>query len=129
MEKVGDELVYDVQWGKLENLDKQFICDFCFAIQDTVIKAILCRLEQAIEIYKPKWVFLGGGVGANVELRKALRKVLKGKGVKLGLPYSNKLYGDNAAMIGVSGYFKYLRGEFEDVEKIERRPRWKIGEK
>lgn len=124
----GDnEKVGEVQWGRLENLDRQYICDVCLAVQETVIKALIYRLEQAVEIYKPKWVFLGGGVGANVALRRALRKMLKKHGVKLGVPYSDKLYGDNAGMIGLVASFKLERSEFEDIEKVERQPRlrWK----
>lgn len=123
MEKGGDEIIENVQWGRLENLDKQYIYDFCLAIQDTVIKALLYRLGQAIEIYKPQWVFLGGGVGANKELRKQLRNFLKKQNIKLGVPYSEKLYGDNAAMIGLVAEFKFIQNEFELIEQIERKPR------
>lgn len=69
---------------------------------------------------------VGGGVVANVELRKRLRKLGKGFKISVHFPYSNKLTGDNAAMIGVAAYFKAQRGEFTEVDKIDRDPNLKI---
>lgn len=43
-------------------------------------------------------------------------------------PYNNRLCMDNAAMIGLVAYFKYIRGEYNtDINTIERKPRWEIG--
>jgi N6-L-threonylcarbamoyladenine synthase len=72
-------------------------------------------------------LFVGGGVSANIELRKRLRKLGKENGIDVHLPSSKKLYGDNAAMIGIAAYFKARRGEFIEVDKIDREPRMKIG--
>ena len=71
-------------------------------------------------------LLVGGGVAANVELRKRLRKLGKEFNIKIHFPYSNKLYGDNAAMIGIAAYFKAQRGEFIDSDKIDRNPNLKI---
>lgn len=74
-------------------------------------------------------LLVGGGVGANVELRKRIRKLCKGFNITPLFPYSQKLYGDNAAMIGVAAYFKTQRNEFEkDITKIERLPQIKVSE-
>ena len=69
---------------------------------------------------------MGGGVAANVEVRKRLRKLSKEFGIKALFPYSNSLYGDNAAMIGIAAYFKAQRGEFIEVNAIDRNPNAKI---
>ena len=45
---------------------------------------------------------------------------------RFDFPYSNKLYGDNAAMIGIAAYFKAQRGEFIEVNAIDRNPNAKI---
>ncbi len=74
----------------------------------------------------PQDLFVGGGVGANVGVRKRLRKLGKEFKMNVYFPYSNKLYGDNAAMIGIAAYFKYQRGEFSDPDKTDRNPRVKI---
>jgi len=41
-------------------------------------------------------------------------------------PYRKNLYGDNAAMIGIAAYFKYLKNNFTDTEYIDRQPDLKI---
>jgi tRNA A37 threonylcarbamoyltransferase TsaD len=49
--------------------------------------------------------------------------------IKTIFPYSQKLYGDNAAMVGVTAYLKSVRGEFEkDIDKVDRDPSVKIGQ-
>ena len=69
---------------------------------------------------------VGGGVSANIELRKRLRKLGKGTGIKVLFPYSEKLTGDNAAMIGIAAFFKAQRGEYSKVDKVDRSPNLKI---
>jgi N6-L-threonylcarbamoyladenine synthase len=72
--------------------------------------------------------FIGGGVAANVEIRKRLRKMGKENNLDVLFPYSTKLYGDNAAMIGIVACFKAKRKEFIDTEKIDRNPNLKVGQ-
>jgi tRNA A37 threonylcarbamoyltransferase TsaD len=69
---------------------------------------------------------VGGGVAANIEVRKKLRKISKSHGIKVHFPYTKKLTGDNAAMIGIAAYFKAKRGEFIDPDKIDRDPKLKL---
>jgi tRNA A37 threonylcarbamoyltransferase TsaD len=73
-------------------------------------------------------LLVGGGVSANIELRKRLRKLGNQTGIKVLFPYSKKLTGDNAAMIGVAAYFKAQRGEFTEADKIDRNPSAKISD-
>jgi N6-L-threonylcarbamoyladenine synthase len=73
-------------------------------------------------------LLVGGGVSANTELRKRLRKLGKETGIKVLFPYSKKLIGDNAAMIGIAAYFKAQRAEFTEVDKIDRKPNAKIND-
>ena len=70
-------------------------------------------------------LLVGGGVAANVDVRKRLREMGKKYGIRVLFPYSNKLTGDNAAMIGVVAYFKFQRKEFVDPSKIDRDPNLK----
>lgn len=76
--------------------------------------------------YEIRNLLVGGGVSANIELRKRLRKLGKETGVKVSFPYSKKLTGDNAAMIGLAAYFKFQRKEFTKPEEIDRKPNFKI---
>jgi N6-L-threonylcarbamoyladenine synthase len=77
-------------------------------------------------------ILAGGGVMANVRLRQMVRQVSKQHNITVCFPYSNKLYMDNAAMIGIPAYFKYKCGEFitkSDLDKVDRIPRAKIDKK
>jgi tRNA A37 threonylcarbamoyltransferase TsaD len=71
---------------------------------------------------------VGGGVSANMELRKRLRSLGKEYNIKVYFPYSQKLTGDNAAMIGVAASFKAQRDEFISPDKIDRNPNAKISD-
>jgi len=112
---------------KLKELEpdysRKFVEDFSASFQRAVINMLMRRSKRALEIYKPKMVLLGGGVISNVTIRDEVRKVAKDKGLKLYIPYSKKLYTDNAAMIGLVGWYKARRGEFwEDLSKLDRVP-------
>lgn len=77
------------------------------------------------------YLLFGGGVSANIELRKRLRIICNKYGIKLLVPYSKKLCTDNAAMVGVSAGFKFKRKEYlyeGSFGSIERLPRWKVDE-
>jgi N6-L-threonylcarbamoyladenine synthase len=76
--------------------------------------------------FEIKYLLVGGGVSANIELRKRLRKLGKETGIKIHFPYSKKLTGDNASMIGIAAYFKAQRGEFISHDKIDRNPNLKL---
>jgi N6-L-threonylcarbamoyladenine synthase len=79
--------------------------------------------------YPTENIFAGGGVMANLTLRKMLRKLAQKFDIKILFPYSKKLYGDNAAMIGVAAYFKLKRKEFlrpNELDKVDRLPRAKV---
>lgn len=102
---------------------KQFIADFAAGFQAAVIKMLMRRLKRAIEQYQPKIILLGGGVVSNVEIRKATRKTVASYGLRVKIPYNKKLFTDNAAMIGVTAWYKAQRGEFwENLETLDRKP-------
>jgi N6-L-threonylcarbamoyladenine synthase len=73
-------------------------------------------------------LLVGGGVSANVELKKRLRKLGKESGIVTHFPYSKKLTGDNAAMVGFAAYFKSQREKFISPDIIDRDPNLKINE-
>lgn len=71
----------------------------------------------------PSALLVGGGVAVNIEVRKRLRKLGKEFDIKVHFPYSNKLYGDNAAMIGVAAF---LNPKYVSPTKINRNPRLRL---
>jgi len=109
-------------------LTKEKIIDLASCFQDVAFTHLI-RITSFV-ILDSKFhfhsLFTGGGVSANLELRKRLRKLGKNTEIKVLFPYSKRLTGDNAAMIGVAAYFKALRGEFIEAGKIDRNPSAKI---
>ncbi len=102
---------------------RQFIADFAASFEKAVITMLMRRLERAIRQYKPKMILLGGGVVSNTAIRAAARKKARECGLRVVIPYSKKLFTDNAAMIGVSAWHQAQRGDFvEDLEKLDRQP-------
>jgi len=94
------------------------------SFQDAVFDSLLIKFKKAIEFYKPKTLLASGGVLANMELRKRLRKLAKEMKTPIFMPMKKEFNTDNAAMIGVVGYYKALRNEFvEDKEELDRNPR------
>jgi N6-L-threonylcarbamoyladenine synthase len=107
----------------LGQLDKQQTEDFAASFQAAVLKMLMRRFKRAIELYAPKSVLLGGGVVSNVVIRNETRKVARKYGLKVHIPYNQKLITDNAAMIGVAGWYQAMRGEFvEDLDALDRQP-------
>lgn len=109
-------------------LTKKQIVNLAACFQDVAFKHLIRIVSFIISNieYPISDLLVGGGVAANVEVRKRLRKMAKETGVKVHFPYSKKLYGDNAAMIGVAAYFKSQRKEFIDPGIIDRNPNAKI---
>lgn len=109
---------------------KRFTADFAASFQAAVLKMLIRRFKLAIELYHPKMVLLGGGVVSNVVIRAEARKVARGYGLPAGQaglkvfsPYTQKLYSDNAGMIGVCAYFQAMRGEFvKNFDDLDRKP-------
>lgn len=87
--------------------------DLCASLQATIIDVLLIKLKKAVKQTGIKEIAIGGGVSANSGLRDAIEKLGRDWGLKTYLP-KRKFTTDNAAMIAMSGYFKYHLGEFTD---------------
>jgi len=111
-------------------LTKEKIYNLAVCFQDVAFTHLIRVCSHAINNSKftINNLLVGGGVSANVELRKRLRKMCKKSKIEVFFPYSKKLTGDNAAMIGVAAYFKAMRNEFIEPEKIDRNPNAKIND-
>lgn len=89
------------------------LADICASVQHTLIDILLEKLKLAIQEIGIKNVAIGGGVSANSELRKRIGALEKSLGCKTFIP-KFEYTTDNAAMIGIVGYRKYLNGNFTD---------------
>jgi N6-L-threonylcarbamoyladenine synthase len=100
-----------------EKLDPQFaennIKDICASVQYTIIKMLLNKLQKAAKELNIKHIGIAGGVSANSGLRKALQEMGDKNDWQVYIP-KFEYCTDNAAMIGITAYYKYLAGEFAD---------------
>jgi N6-L-threonylcarbamoyladenine synthase len=97
--------------------DPQFIetnkADLCASIQATIVTILLDKLKKASELTGIHEIAIAGGVSANSSLRQSLLDACELWGWKVFIPklaYST----DNAAMIAITGYYKYLKKDFSD---------------
>lgn len=107
--------------------EKEWVYDFCRGFLNAIIESLVIKLDLAIQKYpNVKSVFVGGGVFNSEEILRDIGKVVRSYG--LNYIYSAKEYrGDNAAIIGLVGYYKVLSGEvlkkIDEIKKIDREPR------
>ncbi len=87
--------------------------DICASIQHTIIEILMDKLKQASEQTGIKRIAIAGGVSANSELRKVLTNLKNELDWQIFIP-KFEYCTDNAAMIAVTGYYKYLRSEFSE---------------
>lgn len=95
--------------------------DLCASIQNTIIDILMEKLELASKQTGIKQIALAGGVSANSGLRNALIEKAKKNGWETYIP-EFKFTTDNAAMIAITGYYKYLNKDFttQDIAPVAR---------
>lgn len=84
--------------------------DLCASLQKTVVDVLMAQLRKATKDLNINEVAVAGGVSANSGLRAAFEDHAKRFGWKIHIPKFGYTT-DNAAMVAMSGYFKYLDGE------------------
>ncbi len=89
--------------------------DLAASIQKAIIDKLVTKLRRATRETGIKTVALGGGVAANSGLRNRLIQIAEKEHWKLFLP-KRKFTTDNAAMIGIVGYFKFLKKDFAPLD-------------
>lgn len=100
------------------------LVDLSASYQKAVFDTLIRKYKLAIEKYQPKTLLASGGVMSNMALRKELRDLAKVFHLPIFMPFNKILNTDNAAMIGVAGYYKALRNEYvEKIEELDRNPR------
>lgn len=118
-------ILYFIQKQTKENPNfiKDHLADICASVQGTIIKILMQKLVKAAKETGIKDVGISGGVSANRGLREALIRIGNIKGWKTFIPHISYCT-DNAGMIGIAGYYKYLAGQFasQDLEPLARMP-------
>jgi len=87
------------------------IPDLCASLQNVIVSILIEKLIKASIETGISEIGIAGGVSANSGLREAIKKEAQKRQWNLFLP-ELRYTTDNAAMIGITGYFKYFRGEF-----------------
>ncbi len=93
------------------NFIKEHLNDICASIQYTIIGILLDKLKLATKHTGLSHIAIGGGVSANSGIRQMLKDGERKFGWSTYLP-KFEYTTDNAAMIAIVGYFKYLDGDY-----------------
>lgn len=101
--------------------DPEFIAksldDICASIQHTIVEVLISKLQKAVEQTGIKTIALAGGVSANSALRALIRSKKESDGWDVFIP-PFEYCTDNAAMIALSGYYRYMDVQFDSQEII-----------
>ena len=90
--------------------------DLAASLEATVVDILMDKLRKAAKQYKINEVAVAGGVSANNGLRNAFREHAEKYGWKIFIPKFSYTT-DNAAMIAITGYFKYQDKDFCSIEQ------------
>jgi N6-L-threonylcarbamoyladenine synthase len=91
--------------------------NLCASFQAAIITILLDKLQQAAEKTGIKEIAIAGGVSANSGLRNALNEMAGKKGWNVYIP-KMAYCTDNAAMIAITGYYKFLKKEFAPIDSV-----------
>ncbi|HHJ51142.1 MAG TPA: tRNA (adenosine(37)-N6)-threonylcarbamoyltransferase complex transferase subunit TsaD [Phaeodactylibacter sp.] len=99
--------------------------DIAASVQDTIVRILMSKLKRAAKETGISEIAIAGGVAANSGLRQALLREGEKRNWKVYIPRIEYCT-DNAAMIGMAGYYKFLAGEFapQDIAPVAR---WEMG--
>ncbi len=121
-------ILYFVQRNVKENpnfIDENLV-DICASIQYTIVEILLEKLKNAAKQTGIKHIAIAGGVSANSEIRKRLQLAEKHWGWTTYIP-KFEYTTDNAAMIAITGYLKYLNNDYSDIS-VKAEARLKVTE-
>lgn len=120
------QILYFVQKKVTENpnfIDEN-LADICSSIQQIIIDIVMDKLKLAVAQTGITNIAIGGGVSANSGIRNTIKNAEKTLGWKTYIP-KFEYTTDNAAMIGIVGYHKFLASDFEN-QKVVSQPRIKF---
>lgn len=111
--------------AKNPNFVEERKADICASIQRTIIDILMNKLKMAAQQNNITQIAIAGGVSANSELRATLHELAKQLGWQVFIP-KFEYCTDNAAMIAITGYYKYLKQDFT-TQAITPLPRYSLG--
>ena len=118
LQNAGSSNVFKETFTATPDERKQFIeenlADICASIQERIISILINKLKKAAKETGIKNICMAGGVSANSGLRKALKETGNKMGWQTFIP-SFEYCTDNAGMIAIAAYYKYLAKDFADI--------------
>lgn len=91
--------------------------DLAASLQSAIIDILMSKLSKAVEATGVDTVAIGGGVSANSGVRNAVAEFCSSKGIRAFIP-ERRFTTDNAAMVAIAGYFKYLERDFCHYDSV-----------
>ncbi|MDP9047249.1 MAG: tRNA (adenosine(37)-N6)-threonylcarbamoyltransferase complex transferase subunit TsaD [Bacteroidota bacterium] len=109
--------------AKNPNFVQENLNDICASVEKRIATILLNKLSKVAQQYGIKDIALAGGVSANTGLRSGLQELCQKNNWNCFIP-KLEYCTDNAAMIAIAGYYKFLKGEFtgQDVTPLARMP-------
>jgi N6-L-threonylcarbamoyladenine synthase len=100
---------------------EQNLADICASVQHSIVNILLNKLKKAAKQYNINEIAIAGGVSANSGLRNALLAMKESAGWNVYIP-AFEYCTDNAAMIAIAGYHKFLAEDFvgQDISPMAR---------
>ncbi len=118
LKNAGKSNIYKVEFLASEEQQKKFVAenidDICASIQQRIISILLNKLKKAASETGISNICLAGGVSANSGLRKAFKELGEKENWKTFIP-AFEYCTDNAAMIAITGYYKFLEKDFTEL--------------
>ncbi len=118
-------ILYFINKGVQQNPNfiQEHLEDICASVQNRIITILLAKLTKAAKLHGISQVAIAGGVSANSGLRKALQELAEQQNWEVFIP-KFEYCTDNAAMIAIAGYYKFLAADFvgQDVAPLARMP-------
>lgn len=117
---------YQNQLPKIRT-SKKYIQEMSAEVQQAIIDVLIHKTIKAAKEYKAKSIILGGGVVANRELRKQFQSAINNQQLAIKFLVPPKIFcTDNAAMVAVAGYSRWLKGEDKNWTEIKAKANIKI---
>jgi N6-L-threonylcarbamoyladenine synthase len=101
------------QIAKNSNFIEENKADLCASLQKTIVDILIDKVVKASKLTGIKQIAIAGGVSANSAVRNAIVNEAQKRNWVTYIP-EFKFTTDNAAMIAITGYYKYLKGEFAE---------------
>ena len=119
-------LMYRVNQLKLDELfTDQCRADLAFAYEEAIVDSLVEKTHRAVKKINVDSVIIAGGVGANKKLRSKMSETFRKKSVAVIFP-SLEFCTDNAAMIALTGSYRFQQGIHNENYQITVNPRWSI---